>query len=70
LLLFHTCCFEILEKSPGKQAVGSPLWSFSFSVIAAFAIHSVAHHRTGGDGAFLEGQAGPLSMNPIVSVFP
>jgi hypothetical protein len=28
-----TTGLEIFERSPGKQAVGSPLWSFAFSVI-------------------------------------
>jgi hypothetical protein len=52
--------FEIFERSPGKQAVGSPLWSSSFSVTVACSIDSVAHCRTGADGAFFEGQAGHL----------
>jgi hypothetical protein len=35
---FITTGFEIFERSPGKQAVGSPLWSFAFSVIVALSL--------------------------------
>jgi hypothetical protein len=41
--------FEIFERSPGKQAVGSPLYLLSPSKLR-FSVHSVPHHRTGGDG--------------------
>jgi hypothetical protein len=50
---------EIFDRSPGKQAVGSPLWSFSFLVKLRSSLHSISHHRTGGNGSSVQSQARP-----------
>jgi hypothetical protein len=48
----------VFERSPGEQAVGSPLFFVWLAIIASFS-SIVAHHRTGGDGGLGEHQARP-----------